>query len=766
MLLATDMSPDQPISDDEPIVVLGDDDPLIASVGASSAVVSSIPPILLSRLATFAQGRLQAGEGNALLVALGADQPRLIATYRMGYLPATYHDALSKADRAVMKGQHLGNRLIFPASDATGQIVDLFGVGRNKAGELSCTSIAAEPLGLLAPTLTTAHDELLITDAAAVLFECMRQGFFNTLLLRGVVDARVNARRLVTAGVKRVIIRTRHDDGEIPDALAAAGIDVSGRTVVAVPSVGAELERVQHDAATAATASSPAVPDRLRIVSEDRTAEVVIVEAGPIRYAVERHHIGDDPRRLVVVRAAGQTVQDRLDLDEEAQRRRFAGNAGQRLGISADAIATHLAQLGPLIAGRTQSEQQRQLAQVPEAERSDAEALLLAPNLLARIASDLTALGWIGEERAKSILYLTGISRLLPSPLWSVYRSSAGAAPWQGTALIAALTPPEERVVFHRLTDAAIRQQGSEQLRHRLVVVDQAECLRPEAALALRVLKERGSIGWATLATDAVGEARGPVAVLAAAAADLDPRCRDCFVTVPADERPEQTERILVEQRRQHGAPPLPASAQAVIVARHHAMQRLLVRKPVIIPDADRIIYPAAQVRNRVEQAWFLGLVEAHAVLHQRQRQERDGAIVATEADIHMAIQLADGVLAASTDGLSRGGRQLLGALTGRQLAQFTMADLAGLLPDWTRWTFRAALQDLLDFGYLESPAGGRGKARAFVLTTRSATTPTACIRLRDGTPALSQDDIRRVGGLAEVGGIGSANFTREVVNG
>lgn len=147
--------------------------------------------------------------------------------------------------------------------------------------------------------------------------------------------------------------------------------------------------------------------------------------------------------------------------------------------------------------------------------------MLLAPDLLARIAGDLTALGWIGEERAKSIMYLTGISRLLPSPLWSVYRSSAGAAPWQGTALIAALTPPEERVIFHRLTDAAIRQQGSEKLHHRLVVVDQAESLRPEAALALRVLKERGGIGWATLATDAVGEARGPVAVLAAAAADL-----------------------------------------------------------------------------------------------------------------------------------------------------------------------------------------------------------------------------------------------------
>lgn len=737
------------------------------SVERGPAVTASVSPLLLTRLAAYAQGRLQAGEANALLGKLGADQPRLIAAYRMGYLPRTYTDAVSKADRVLLKGQRLGNRLILPASDAAGQVVDFLAIGVNNAGGISITATADDPLGLLAPTLITAHDELLITDAVSTLIDCFRQGFANTLLLRGVADTRLNATRLMEAGVRRVIIRTRHDNGGIADALAAAGIDVSGRTVVAVPSVGAELERVTAAAADqTAQAAGSVVPDVLRIVSEDRTAEVIVVEAGPIRYAVERHQVGDDPRRLVIVRAQGQVAQDRFDLASEPACRRFAGNAGQRLGLAADAIAAHLVQLGPLLAGRAQAEQQRHLANVPASERSDAEALLASPDLLARICDDLTALGWIGEERARAILYLTGISRLLPQPLWSVYRSSAGAAPWQATALIAALTPPEDVLVFHRLTDAAIRQHGAEMLRHRLVVVDQAESMRPEAALALRVLKERGGIGWATLATDAVGEVRGPVAVLAAAAADLDPRCRDCFVVVPADERPEQTERVLIEQRRQHGMVPTSAVVQAGIVARHHAMQRLLARLPVIIPDADRIVFPAAQVRHRGEQAWFLTLVEAIALLHQKQREQRDGVIIATEADIQMAITLAGGVLAMSSDGLSRGGRELLGMLTSHGLAAFTMADLAGLLPDWTRWTFRSALQDLIDFGYLESPPSGRGKLRAFTLTTRSTTTAARGIRLRAAAPVLDHEELRRVGGLAEVGGMPAANFTREVVNG
>jgi hypothetical protein len=727
------------------------------STPATTSRREPVSPLLLSRLATYAQGRLQAGAANELLTGLGADLPRLIAAYRVGFIPADYHDALGRDDRLLLVGQTLGNRLVLPASDAAGQVVDLLGVNVDKRGRVSLTGTAGQPLGLLASVLSTAHDELLITDSVSILVDCFRQGHHNTLLLRGVADARGNAERLARAGVRRVIIRTRRDDGGIPNALAAAGIDVSGRTAVAVPTMGAELGRVAAEAVGAAPAPAPArpaAPDRLRVVSEDRTAEVVLIEAGPIRYAVERHHLGDDPRRLVVVRALGRVAQDRLDLASEPQRRRFAGNAGQQLGVAAEALLSHLEQLGPLLAGRAAAEQERQLASVPRDQRDGAEAMLAAPNLLECICDDLTALGWVGEERAKALLYLTGISRHLPSPLWTVYRSAAGAAPWQATALVAALTPLEERLVFHRLTDSAIRGQDGQQLRHRLVVVDQAETLRPEAALAMRVLHERGGIGWATLASDAVGEARGPVAVIAAAAGDLDPRFRDCFVSVPADERPEQTARVLADQRRQRGALASQPVAHAAIVARHHAMQRLLVRRPVVVPDAERIVFPAARVRHRGEQAWFLSLVEAIAFLHQRQRQEQGGAIVATEADIALAARLSSEVLAVDADGLGRGASRVLDALRAQGAGQFTIADLARLFPDWSRFAFRAALQDLADLGYVAAgppTAGGRGHLRTYALLP-SAPEPAPGIRLRPAYALQVDPGTPESGEVAESG--------------
>lgn len=709
-----------------------------APVPVPAAPQPPIPPRLLGQLATFAQGRLAAGEAGELLGNLGADQPKLIDTYRIGYLPAGYLGAVAKADRRLLTGLALGNRLIFPASDDAGQVVDLFAVGMTN-GNPATAGTRDDPLGLLAPTLATAYSELMITDAVSLLTDCFRQGFPNTLLLRGAVDAKQHAKRLWDSGVRRVILRTRHDRGAIPDALAAAGIDVSGKTSVAV---------LSPEPAAPAPEPAPA----LRIIGDDRTAEVVTCEAGPIRYTVERRPPGSDPRRLVVVRCRDRVAQDRLDLDSEPQRRRFAGNAGQRLGVVADLIAEHLGQVVPLLAGKQQEDENRHRLAVPDTERQDAEAMLAAPDLLARVCADLTALGWVGEDRAKAVLFLTAISRHLAQPMWTCYR---GTAPWQSTALIAALTPPEERLVFHRLTDGALRQQDATNLRHRLLVVDQAESIRPEAAIALRVLKERGSIGWATLAQENAGEARGPVAVIAAAAADLDRRCRDAFVILGADERPEHTAQVLAAQRHRHGAAINSPGAEAAIVARHHAMQRLLERKPVVIPDADRISFPSHQTKSRGEQAWFLSLVEAIAFLRQRQRLSEQGAILASEADIRLAMTLSEGVIATARDGLGQAGRNLLAALTAGGLARFTMADLGGILPDWTRWTLRAALDDLLDFGYLEATPSrrGRGNLREYSLTTRSTTGAVPGIVLRAERSITRNEMAEEMVKMAENGG-------------
>ncbi len=370
---------------------------------------------------------------------------------------------------------------------------------------------------------------------------------------------------------------------------------------------------------------------------------------------------------------------------------------------------------------------------VTDHDRVEAEAILRTPDLLERIAADLTTLGWLGEEASKRLLYLTATSRLLCAPMWAVYRATAGGAPWQSLGIIAALMPPESCVVFHRLTESVLRRADRYALMHKLLLIDRAETLRPEGAIALRCLREWGGVGWQQVAhaegvasVGLLGDVRGPVAVLAAAAGDLDRRCRDGFLTITVDDSSEQTARLLAEQRQRHRVGAATTAEVQAIIRRHHAMQRLLRPGRVVIPFTDRIVFPQTSVRHRDEHAVFLDLIAAAALLHQYQR-ERDasGAIIASEADVHHAIAVAGHLLGVRPDGLSAAGRQLLQRLFAVGIPAFVLADLGGLIPDWTAYTYRAAAEELVQMGYCTAVGGGQGRARRYTRVAQGVATPT-----------------------------------------
>jgi hypothetical protein len=508
--------------------------------------------------------------------------------------------------------------------------------------------------------------------------------------------------------------------------------------------------------APAATPPTPAPvdPHALVFVEEEGDGSVAIFQAGTIKYAVTMRSDGNTIRN-VVIRAHGKSCNHNLDLAVAAARERTAGNAARQVGLPATTIVKHLVQILAGVQAREEARLQAPVMALSDEERAVGTALLTDPTLLDRVADDLTTLGWIGENQTKKLLFLVSISRLLPQPLWAVYRSTGGAAPWQALGCIAALTPAEACTRYHRVTDAALTQADPASLRHHLLVVDQAETIRPEATLALRILKERGGVGLG-----GHGEARGPVAVLAAAAGEIDHRCRDCFMPVSVDESPEQTERILSEQRERLGAPPAKITTQAAVVARHHAAQRLLERMPVSIPFFKRIVFPGNRVRHRDEQRWFLGLIAASALLHQRQRTQSDGVVLASEADFSIAQQLVQGIIGIGGDGLSRAARDLLAAVERMGLETFIMADLPAILPEATVWTVRAALKEAVDFGYLHSPSAGRGRQRSYSLGDAKVRRAVGIhLRAIDATDADHQG--RQVGEFEKVRESTSSNLNR-----
>ncbi len=754
------------------------DPAILALVGIDPAAVAEpevtvpITPLLLAQLHAFAQERITAGEATLALRTLEADHADLVRSYRVGFLPSDFRQALSRDHARALHGLSLGTSLILPATDVQGAIVDLLVVQARDGGG-SNVGCFAEPRGLLGGDLIGSTNQIIVTDTFRWLARLMGQGYRNVLLLRGVADAELNAERIASAGVRQVVVRCRRDSEVIAAALNRAGMQVrieSGPitgddwitpkpaltivepetmpviametakpTVAPVPPIA--LVPVAPPPAIAveptpaapeiAAPAEPTIGMTVQAVEFNTERSLALFEVGPVRYAIEMAE-HDLPTRQVVARSGTSSHQDRINLSIPAQCRRFAASASRRLGVDHQRIEAHLADAWRQLQAHEAKAGLPPPVAIEDNERAAAEATLRDPALLSSVSTDLAALGWVGENRSKNLLYLTAVSRLLPDPLWSVYRATAGAAPWKSLGILAALMPPEECVVFHRLTETLLKSSDPRALRHRLLLIDQAEALRPEGAVALRCLREWGSIGWQQVAkaegagsAGLMGEARGPVAVLAAAGGDLDARCRDCFLTVTVDESPEQTARMLEAQRRQHGQAKLPDVEAQAIIRRHHAIQRMLRPATVVIPFSDRIAFPMTSVRHRDEQAAFLNLISASALLHQFQRQrDAQGAILADELDFQHAVAAAGHLLGQSGDGLSSQSRHLLQRLFATGMTTFTLPDLGGLVPDWTYYTYRACADELVQMGYCTAAGGGQGKKRTYTRAAEASAVP------------------------------------------
>jgi hypothetical protein len=705
---------------------------------------AAVTPHLLRDLCAYAQGRIAAGAATAALQAVGITDPGCVAAWGIGYLPSEVRSVLSATQKAALLGRIYPDAVLVPAHDAQGVIVDALIVPADPTLP-PVLSLHPTPQGLIAPAVSTAFPSVVIVDSLRLAAELYAAGTRQVVLLRNQADAAANAPRLAANGVRRAVLRLAHDQAAIAADLAAAGISVVEHLEEPTPAIPAETP-----------------PDDLVLVEHDRQAERARFQAGDLRIEAE---VPWDARSLIGVRIQrGDAAHvDRLDLGAEAQRRRCAASAALRTGISAERITAHLAevhdQIRDLAEAAAAAPQRAAPGTLTEAERTAALALARAPDLLDRLVADLTTCGWEGGDAASQrLVLLAALSRLTDEPVW-VGVAGSGAASLDA---IAAITPPEELLRVSRLSDSTFYQADPTALRHKLLLIDDAHRLSPGVATALTVLKRRGALSASRMLPDPVHgrprttvvEVHGPIAVCTATEPAVDPQLQPHLLEVGSEASPTQVAAALAARRRRCAQPGY-AETRTRLATRLHHLQRILVPTPVIIPCAERISgFGTSPAARRAHDA-CLTLISAHALLHQHQRPILDGAVVASEADATVVMALMNERQAAQDAGLGRHAQHLLAAIWASGLTTVTMEDLARLLPDWTRYTFRAALDELVALDYLSSPRSGRGAARSYLLHgTPSASAPAARIGLRP------------VGELATVGESASPTPTRAVVNG
>ncbi len=281
----------------------------------------------------------------------------------------------------------------------------------------------------------------------------------------------------------------------------------------------------------------------------------------------------------------------------------------------------------------------------------DCRDLALSTRILDRLTESLRAKGVAGETRLAHLLFLAVISRLLPRVVSAVVKgpSSAGKS-YVTQAVLDHFTPD----AYYARTAMSARTliYTEESLAHRMLVVYEAAAIDDEFQnYVIRSLLSEGQIIYETVEkvagqfTTRLIEKPGPTGVvLTTTAITLHPENETRMLSVPVDDSPEQTRRVLRATAAAESAP-------AESLEPWHALDRWIAlgMHRVVIPYsaelAERI--PTVAIRLRRDFPTVLRLIQAHALLHQATRdRDAEGRIVATLEDYAVVRELVGDLLA------------------------------------------------------------------------------------------------------------------------
>jgi hypothetical protein len=278
-----------------------------------------------------------------------------------------------------------------------------------------------------------------------------------------------------------------------------------------------------------------------------------------------------------------------------------------------------------------------------EAAWAQCRTLAQKEDILQEFAQALAASGVAGEQRALQTLYLALISRFLTKLVSLVFTGPSSAGKSYLVAQTLAFLPSSAYRDFTAMSEKALAY-FEEPLSHRFLVLYEGAALSSEMQnYMVRSLLSEGRLKYITVEKTPNGlrpreiVIEGPTGlIMTTTAVTLHPENATRHFEVVLSDSPEQTRLILRATAARHSGKQDQNTAQQM--AEWHALQEWLsyANHRVIIrwaPALSELIPPSA-VRLRRDFEAFLNLVEAHAILHQKNRRCDDqGRIVAMLKD-------------------------------------------------------------------------------------------------------------------------------------
>jgi DNA primase catalytic core len=508
---------------------------------------------------------------------------------------------------------------------------------------------------------------------------------------------------------------TRHNgSGTVPLAPAPSSLAAKAASEAAERVPALEVKSPPNEAAGE---EKPALLVSPVLVAKNDADEIVLL-LGEREYRVRglAKNAGYESLKVTLrVACAERWHLDTLDLCVARQRAAFIEAAAAETALRPELIKRDLGhvlrKLEELQEARLKAQAEPKKTATPDLSaelRTQALALLRAPNLWDLIAEHAAACGIAGERVNVLLGYLGAVSRLLDRPLAIIIQSSSAAGKTTLMDAILAFMPPDRRIKYSAMTGQSLFYMAGTDLKNKILAIVE-EAGAEKASYALKLLQSEGELRIASTGKDPhTGRmetqeyhVEGPTMIfLTTTSHELDEELQNRCLVLTVDESREQTERIHKLQREARTEVGLARKAQRdELLALHRAAQSLLQPLPVFNPYADKLRFLSNQLRTRRDHEKYLLLIDTLAVLFQHQRERKIIAgrehVVATLDDIARANAIAHDVLGRGLDDMPPQTRRLLGLIQQGQAPAPADAPASGgaasLLPrPWRRRDLRA----------------------------------------------------------------------------
>ena len=330
---------------------------------------------------------------------------------------------------------------------------------------------------------------------------------------------------------------------------------------------------------------------------------------------------------------------DNINLIKHNSRNEFIKEVKEHFFISEDIIKKDVDILTTIVEDKQREflvkitqddENKNKVFTITENEENRAIDILSKEDIFKKMLfDDLETLGYVGDERAKEVLFLSTMSRRLKNPISVLSLGSFSSGKSLGQNMILSLIPEDECFSYGRLSPKALSHFTKYQLRHKAFSVDEFKSIDEESLAQFREILSFGKTATAVAQVDRLTgqietrskEVYGPISMLISAThLEIDEETKSRFLVLPVDDSFKQNEKVIKAMINQEYND---IQEKEKIKTKYKILQKAL--KPVIInfpkDIRDKITFPSIKNEHKRILKNYLSFIKTICYVRQYQKK-------------------------------------------------------------------------------------------------------------------------------------------------